>query len=69
MNMLPSENEMWFCIMLNGELLDGANGLAIGETEQIAWERGIDPCEEWSIKQSKQQGCYVRRCALMVINA
>ena len=67
--MLPSEKEMLFCIMRNGEILDGAKGLAIGETEQLAWERGLDPCQEWSIKKSKQQGYYVRRCALMVINA
>ena len=66
--MLPSENELMYCIMLEGEILDGAHGLAIGDTEMAAWQRGIDPCESWSIDRSKTAGMTVRRCAIMVIN-
>jgi hypothetical protein len=66
--MLPPESELQFCIMNEGEIVDGANGLAIGATEQEAWERCLNPCEDWSIARAKEYGHVVRRCALMVIN-
>jgi hypothetical protein len=66
--MLPSQDQMMFCIMQNGEIVDGAHGLAIGSTEIEAWERALDPCGEWSIEKAKQSGSVVRCCAIMVIN-
>lgn len=69
--MLPSENELMYCIMESegGQIVDGAFGLAIGATEREAWERALDPCEDWSIRKTKEgYGHYVRRCALMIIN-
>lgn len=66
--MIPSDENLMFCIMRDGAILDGAHGLAIGPTEDAAWERAIDPCEDWSISEAKDAGSYVRRCALMVIN-
>lgn len=66
--MLPDANDMMFCIMDDGAIVDGAHGLAIDETENAAWERAIEPCEEWSIRKAKSSGMSVRRCAIMVIN-
>lgn len=68
--MLPSENELMYCILEHdGSILDGANGLAIGATERQAWERALDPCEDWSIEKYKRSyGGKVVRCAIMVIN-
>lgn len=68
--MIPQEKDLKFCILnADGSLMDGPNGLAIGETEQDAWERAIEPAEPWAIEKAKHgYGCKVRRCAIMVIN-
>ena len=66
--MLPNPEDMMFCILDDGAIVDGAHGLAIGTTEEGAWERAIEPCEEWSIREAKASGMSVRRCAIMVIN-
>lgn len=65
--MLPSENETMFCIMIEGSIADGQGGLAIGPTEQDAWER-LNGGESWAITRSKGYGAVVRRCAIQVIN-
>ena len=67
--MLPKPDDLMFCIMRDGEIIDGAHGLAIGNTEQEAWERALDPAQNWSIEHAKRTGSAVARCALMVINA
>lgn len=68
--MLPREEDLRYCVMeKDGSIVDGAHGLAIGNTEQEAWERALDPCGDWSIEKAKRNyGNYVRRCAIMVIN-
>lgn len=40
----------------NGKVIDGAHGWAIGETAQAAWERAINPAQDWSIQRSKDAG-------------
>lgn len=66
--MIPDMQDMKYCILDESGLVDGAHGLAIGDTEQDAWERAIDLAQDWSILRAKQEGCRVRRCAIMVIN-
>lgn len=66
--MMPNESDMQYCIYHEGEIVDGAHGLAIGSTAAEAWARALDPCEPWTIERSKAAGCSVVRCAIMVIN-
>lgn len=66
--MIPHEDDLMFCIMRDGEIIDGGGGLAIGATEWDAWERAINPCEEWSIQRARDNGDKVVRCAIMVVN-
>lgn len=66
--MLPSETDMMFCIVTSaGELADGANGIAIGETEQDAWDRLCDG-QDWAINRCKDYGYKAKKCAIMLIN-
>ena len=60
---------MLYCIIKNGQLLHGTFGLAIGDTEQEAWERAFD--EPWSslnIEKLIEYGYKVKRCNISVIN-
>ncbi len=66
--MIPNPDEMLFCILQDGAVMDGAHGLAIGTTEAEAWERAIDQCERWAIELAKDRGKTVARCAIMVLN-
>ena len=66
--MIPSVDQMMFCVMQGGAIIDGAHGLAIGETEIEAWSRAFQPCTDQDIARAKREGATVRRCALMVIN-
>lgn len=66
--MIPGPDDLMFCILIDGEIADGANGLAISSTEQGAWERLLEPCEQWSIERAKEGGHKVRRCAIAVVN-
>lgn len=65
--MLPSENDMMFCVIIDGAIADGTGGLAIGATEKDAWDR-LNGGENWAIERSLQSGAKVRRCAIQVIN-
>ena len=65
--MLPGNDDLMFCIMMDGGIADGTRGLAIGLTEQDAWER-LNGGEDWAITRSKRYGAVVRRCAIQVIN-
>ena len=66
--MLPNESDMRYCIWNDGQIVNGAHGLAIGVTEDEAWARALDPCEPWVIDRAVQHGCVVLRCAILVIN-
>lgn len=66
--MLPSQDQMLFCIVNDGEIIDGAYGHAIGRTEQEAWDRALEPSQDWAISKAKDRGYKVARCAIMLIN-
>ncbi len=66
--MLPSPKDLMFCIMRDGQIVDGAHGLAIGPTEFDAWRRAVEPAEDWAISHARKHGDVVRRCAIQVVN-
>jgi len=66
--MLPSDDQLMFCIWRDGEIMDGGGGLAIGATEADAWERACGDPEEWLVKRYRDAGATVKRCAIMVVN-
>jgi len=66
--MLPTENDMRWCIMSpDGTLAEGQGGIAIGDTKQEAWER-LNGSDEWAIEQAKANGNKACRCAIMIVN-
>jgi len=65
--MLPSEQDMRWCIMYPDGLADGQGGLAIGDTEQEAWQR-LNGGQSYAIERAKDDGAKACRCAIMVIN-
>lgn len=65
--MLPSEQDMLWCITYPDGLADGQGGMAIGTTEKEAWER-LNGGENYAIERAKADGANACRCAIMIIN-
>ena len=65
--MLPKPDDLMFCIMRDGEIVTGTGGIAIGRTEQDAWDAVIG--HHATVETAQRTGCVVARCAVMVINA
>jgi len=61
--------KLLFCILhKDGTLADGANGLAIGNDEQEAWDRALNPSEGWAIEKAKSaMGLRIGRCVVTMV--
>ena len=52
----PAPGIKWAIIDKDGFVVDGAYGWALGETERDAWERALDPCQDWTVRRAVADG-------------